>query len=200
MLINFTKKHQFNTRLRLKSSIIEQVTEVKILGTILSDQLTWEKNCKNIIKKCNMRMQLLRKVASFGTDPEVLKVIYVQIIRVILEQSCQVWDGGLTLKDRRSLERCQKLSLKIILPKLSYKEALKNLQLEDLQTRRTKICLKFGTIIQKEGKIAHLFQPNPKTHSRNTRHNRTYTTRAYTKRFQNSPIVTMQKLLNELKK
>ena len=48
-------------------------------------------------------MQLLRKVASFGTDPEVLKLIYVQIIRVILEQSCQVWDGGLTQKERRSL-------------------------------------------------------------------------------------------------
>ena len=95
-----------------------------------------------------MRMQLLRKVASFGTDPEVLKLIYIQIIRVILEQSCQVWDGGLTIKNRRSLERCQKLSLKIILPNIPYKEALKRLHLEDLQTRRTKICLKFGKLNQ----------------------------------------------------
>ena len=147
-----------------------------------------------------MRMQLLRKVASFGTDPEVLKIIYVQIIRVILEQSCQVWDGGLTKKERRSLERCQKLSLKIILPNLAYKEALKRLQLEDLQTRRTKICLKFGKINQNEGKISHLFQPNQKTHSMKTRYSMTNTTRAFTKRFQNSPIIMMQKLLNELKK
>ena len=51
MLIYFTKKYQFNTRLRLKSSIIEQVLQVKILGAILNDQLTWDKNCKNIIKK-----------------------------------------------------------------------------------------------------------------------------------------------------
>ena len=34
MLINFTKKHQFKTRLTLKSSIIEQVPQIKILGTI----------------------------------------------------------------------------------------------------------------------------------------------------------------------
>ena len=68
MLINFTKKHQFNTRLRLKSSVIEQVPEGKSLGTILSDQLTWDKNCKNIIKKFNVRIKVLGKVASFGTQ------------------------------------------------------------------------------------------------------------------------------------
>ena len=139
-------------------------------------------------------------MASFGTDPEVLKLIYIQIIRVILEQSCQVWDGGLTIKNRRSLERCQKLSLKIILPNIPYKEALKRLHLEDLQTRRTKICLKFGKLNQNEGKLAHLFQPNPKIHNMKTRHSRLYTTMTHTKRFQNSPIIMMQKLLNELKK
>ena len=142
----------------------------------------------------------MRKVASFGTDPEVLKLIYIQIIRVILEQSCQVWDGGLTTKNRRSLERCQKLSLKIILPNVPYKEALNRLHLDDLQTRRNRICLKFGKLNQNEGKLAHLFEPNPKIHSMKTRHSRIYTTMANTKRFQNSPIVMMQKLLNELKK
>ena len=73
-------------------------------------KLTWDANCANIIKKCNMRMQLLRKVARFGTDPEVLKTIYIQIIRVILEQSCQVWDAGLTRKKQKKSRKMSEAS------------------------------------------------------------------------------------------
>ena len=146
-----------------------------------------------------MRMQLLRKVASFGTDPEVLKTIYIQIIRVILEQSCQVWDGGLTRKNRKNLEKCQKICLRIIFPNVKYKEALKKLNLEDLQTRRTKLNLKFAKINSKEGKLSKLFKLNPKIHTMNTRHTQTYTTMAHTKRYQNSPILMMENLLNKLK-
>ena len=117
---------------------IEHVKEAKILGTIVSDDLLWDKNCANIIRKCHARMQLLRIVASFGTSKDIMKKIYMQIIRVILEGSCQVWDGGLSKLNRKNLERVQKQCLRIILPNLKYKEALKQLDLEDLQTRRTK--------------------------------------------------------------
>ena len=77
MLINFTKKHQFSTRLKLQDTNIEQVKHFKVLGTILSDDLTWDANCNAIIKKCYSRMQLLRKVASFGTDPLIMKTVYI---------------------------------------------------------------------------------------------------------------------------
>ena len=97
MVINFTKNYQFATRIKLKDSNVEQVKEAKILGTIISDDLLWNKNVANIIKKCHSRMQLLRVVASFGTNKETMKLIYIQIIRVILEGSCQVWDGSLTI-------------------------------------------------------------------------------------------------------
>ena len=112
MLVNFTKKYQFATRIKLKDSNVEQVRHAKILGKIISDDPTWNKNCAAIIKKCNMRMQLLRVVASFGTEKEMLKQIYIQIIRVILKGYCPVWDGSLTSKNRKSLERIQKQCLK----------------------------------------------------------------------------------------
>ena len=35
MLVNFTKKYQFATRLKLKDTNIEQVNEAKVLGTII---------------------------------------------------------------------------------------------------------------------------------------------------------------------
>ena len=146
-----------------------------------------------------MRMQLLRKVASFGTKPEIMKSIYIHIIRVILEGSCEVWAGALTLKNRRALERCQKLSLKIILPNHKYKSALKFLNLEDLETRRKKITLKFAKNAKNHSKLAHLFIENIKVHEMKTRKSPRYTIKANTDRYKKSPILYMKKLLNELK-
>jgi hypothetical protein len=41
-------------------------------------------------------MELLRKVASFGTNMEEKRNIYILLIRSILEQSCVVWHSSLT--------------------------------------------------------------------------------------------------------
>ena len=169
LLFNFTKKYQFATRLKLKGSNIEQVNEAKILGTIVTDSLSWDANTKRIIKKCHMRMQLLRQVARFGADPLMMKQIYTQIIRVILEGSCLVWDGGLTVRNRRDLERIQKLCMWIILPNHTYKEALRELDLEDLQTRRTKLTLRFAKLHKTDGKLGSLFKHNKKVHTMKTK-------------------------------
>ena len=200
MLINFTKKHQFSTRLKLKDTNIEQVKHFKVLGTILSDDLSWDANCNAIIKKCYARMQLLRKVASFGTDPLIMKTIYIQIIRVVLEGSCQVWAGSLTMENKKALERCQRLCLKIILPTKTYKEAMVLLSIEDLETRRHRITLKFAKNAKYHEKLSKLFKSNPKIHHMKTRKSKLYDCTAYTNRHMKSPILYMQKLLNNLKR
>ena len=185
--------------MKINNTNIEQVKNIKVLGTILSDDLSWNANCTAIIKKCYSRMQLLRKVASFGTDPLIMKTIYIQIIRVVLEGSCQVWGGSLTTENKNALERCQKLCLKIILPNKTYKEAMIFLQIDDLETRRKNITLKFAKNARYHEKLSKLFQTNPKSHKMKTRKSNRYNFTAFTDRYQKSPIIYMQKLLNELK-
>ena len=171
-----------------------------MLGTILSDDLSWDANCAQIVKKCYSRMQLLRKVASFGTDPHIMKTIYTQIIRVVLEGSCQVWAGSLTIKNKKALARCQKLCLKIILPNKTYKEAMKTLEIEDLESRRTRITLRFAKNARYHPKLTKHLKNNPKTHKMDTRKGNLYDCTANTDRYKKSPLLYMQKLLNELKK
>ena len=197
MIINFTNKYQFTSRMKLRGSNIEQVREAKVLGTVISDDLSWTKNCSRIIKKCNMRLQLLRQVASFGTDKSMMKQIYTQVIRVILEGSCQVWRGSLTFKNRRDHERCQKLALKIICPTLSYKAAMVELNLDTLENRRQKLTTNFARFGQSHPKLKHLFTRNNKPHIMKTRKNRTYTVIANTNRLKNSPIMNMQRIINK---
>ena len=48
IIINFTSNYQFETSLKLKSTNIEHVKETKIFGTIVSDNLLWDRNCAKI--------------------------------------------------------------------------------------------------------------------------------------------------------
>ena len=64
--------------------------------TIITKDIKWDLNTASIVKKANARMELLRRVVSFGTPVEDLTTIYILFIRSILEQSATVWHSGLT--------------------------------------------------------------------------------------------------------
>ena len=91
MIVNFTEKLQFHTRLQLKSQNIEVVKKMKILGTIFTDRLSWNENCDTIVRKVNARMQLIRKVWSFGSSYQEMVHLWKTFCLSILEQSCAVW-------------------------------------------------------------------------------------------------------------
>ena len=59
MVINFTKNHQFNTRLHLEGTLLEQVNEAQLLGLKITDDLSWKSNTEHIVKKAYKRMSIL---------------------------------------------------------------------------------------------------------------------------------------------
>ena len=115
MLFNFTKKFQFMTRLSLNGENKEVVSESKLLGKIISNDLTWTSNTTNIVRKANSWMVLLGKLAEFGTPAAYLKTIYISYIRSVLEQSAVVWHSSLTQENKADLSRVQKTAYKIML-------------------------------------------------------------------------------------
>jgi hypothetical protein len=71
MIFNFKPKYPFATRLVLK-----------LLGTIISDDLRWDLNTANIVKKAKAHLQLLRTVASFSppiVDLKTIKFLFIII-------------------------------------------------------------------------------------------------------------------------
>ena len=109
-----------------------------------------------------------------------------------------MWDGGLSNKNRKSLERIQKQFLKIIHPNLKYKQALKQLNMEDLQTRRTMLALRFAKLNKSDGKLAHLFKQNSRVHDMKTINFQKYNITANINRYMKSPILHMQRLFNNV--
>ena len=115
MVFNFTDRYQFSTRLKMDNDVVETVQSMKLLGTIISQDLSWDLNVKNIVRKANASMELLRRVASFGASIEDLKTIYYLFVRSHLEQSATVWHSSLTEENSSDLERVQKSAVKIML-------------------------------------------------------------------------------------
>jgi hypothetical protein len=192
MIINFTENYQFTTRLQLKGENVEVLNSTRLLGTILADDLGWDLNTANIVKKANARMALLRKVASFGTPIDDLKTIYILFIRSILEQSATVWHSSLSEENINDLERVQKSAIKVILQDKfkGYKQGLAQLGLEDLRSRRKNLCLDFARKCVKNPKLTHMFPKNPKSHIMNTRKNEIFKVHhANTGRYQDSAII-----------
>ena len=116
-------------------------------------------------------MQLLRKVASFGTSQTELKEVYILFIRSLLEQSAVVWHSSLTEDNRNDLERIQKTACKIILGDQfkHYEQALLQLDLDNLHDRRTLLCLNFARKSCKNPKTSDMFPRNHKKHKMDTR-------------------------------
>ena len=56
--------------MNLSNMNIELVDEMKILVTIVTNSLSWNQNTREIIKKVNKRMLLLKKIKSFGATTE----------------------------------------------------------------------------------------------------------------------------------
>ena len=174
MIFNFTNKYQFTTRLTLNAENVEVVPEVKLLGTIISNDLTWDSNIASIVKRANARMILLRKLSEFKAPRDQMKIIYILYIRSVLEQSAVVWHFNLTQQNCEDLTRIQKSACKIILKNKyeSYEKSLEVLDLEDLGERRTKLCKDLTKKACNNGSID--FPLELKSHLMNTRNQNTY--------------------------
>ena len=106
---NFSRDKQFNTDIKLNNESIETVNETKLLGTIISDDLKWNRNTDNIVKETNKRMQLLHKASKFTNNTRDLKQFIC--CKSGASWTNQPWCGipashkriGMILKEYRSL-------------------------------------------------------------------------------------------------
>ncbi len=113
-------------------------TEEKDLGVLIDDKLDFGKHIKDIVKKANRRLGLIKK--GFDClDKEMFMYLYPVLIRPLLEYCVQIWSphkrGDIDL-----LERVQRRATKIVpaLRNLTYEERLRRLNLTTLEERRVR--------------------------------------------------------------
>ena len=102
----------------------------------------------------------------------------------------------LTKKIGKDLERVQKSAVRVILKGkyTTYKEGLRRLNIETLDQRRERLCLRFAQNCLKNEKVSDLF---PKNQMRKRKTKKFKVNKTNTKRYQRSAIPYMQNLLNQ---
>ena len=176
------------------------IDSTRLLGTIIEKDLTWDLNTAAIVRKANARMELLRKVSSFGASIEDMKTIYTLFVRSLLEQSATVWHNSLTQGNSEDLERVQKSAFKIMLGEKyeSYSKSLIRLDMQNLHDRREQLCMNFALKCLKNPKTTKIFPLNDKTHNMGTRNPEKFNVQhAINGRLKKSPVIYMQTLLND---
>ena len=199
IIFNFTKNHQFSTDILLDNEIIETVSDVKLLGTIITNDLTWGKNTSMLVREGNIRMQFLHKSAKFTNNVKDLKQIYISQVRSKLEQSAVVWHSSLTMKNECDLERVQKAAMRIILGNKyqGYDHALATLNMKSLKDRRDELCLKFAKKCLRIEKFKQHFPLNNKKHCMSMRSSEKFELGRFgSTRYKKSAIPYLISLLN----
>ena len=146
ILFNPTINFDFVPEYEILGKDIETVEEMKLLGLIVSNDLSWKSNTEHMIKRANARLWILKRLMKRGANLEDMVDIYIKQIRSVLEFGVPVWNGKLTKEEVMDLERIQKSFLHIALGNsyLCYENALDKSKLETLEERRTKLCLSFA--------------------------------------------------------
>ena len=150
---------------------ITSCKKIKLLGTIICDDLKWDENTSFLIKRANSRLLLLRKAAQYTNLIEDLKSIYLSHVRVLLEQSCAIWHSSITQENVDDLERVQKNAFRLILGNkyINYEESLNYLNLEKLSIRRENLATNFGLNCAKNPKTIMVFKPRNNVHKQKIR-------------------------------
>ena len=144
--IIFTRsKQEFTTRLYLNGINLERLSVIKLLGIWLEEDLSWERNTREICKKAFSRVPMLSKLKYAGIDREDLLDIYKLFIRPMAEYCSVVFHTSLTQKQDRKIELIQSTCLKIILGSdfQDYDSALTLCSLTSLKERRKARILNF---------------------------------------------------------
>ena len=197
MIFNKSRKFDFPPELKFSDgSQVDLISETKLLGVILTDNMSWHSNTTYICQKAREKLWTLRRMLQLSLDDSQLYDVYCKEIRSILEFGVPVWHPGLTLKDSTAIERLQKVSFKIILQDkyVNYQIACQHFNTTTLEARREKLCMTFATTNLKSEKT--FFTPAQQTVNTRSKKKKVKEFRCRTSRFQKSSLPYMARLLN----
>ena len=163
MMFSNSRKYDYMPQLSVDDSNELQVVEkYKLLGIVVQSDLRWYSNTQYMCERGYQRLWMLRRLRIIGANTEELVDVYQKQIRSIMEFAVPVWEPGLTIAEKKQIERVQKAAFNIILGEeyISYDNALIILHSERLSLRRQTLSLSFGRKALNDPKYYSWFRVN----------------------------------------
>ena len=186
--------------LHLQGTPLPVVTECKLLGVYLNNEMTWHTHVDHILTRARKCFFVLYRASQFSFCRTTLLMLYHWFVRTALEYAAPVWHPGLTVEQTNKIERIQKRCLRIILKDdyTSYENALALLGQSTLHQRREMLTLRLARRILTSPFHRDLLPPTlGAIHGRNTRHRgRLQPVRCRTERYKKSFVPYAVNMLN----
>ena len=162
MKFNFRKSLDFPPIFNIDDgSMLNIVSETKILGIILSEDLKFNAHVKYMVTRANKKVWNLRRMKILKLDTSILTDYYCKEIRSILEYGVAIWHSGITALMTDQIERIQKICINIILCdsvwNISYELGCTLLNHEPLRFRREDLCITFIQKASQDPRHANMF-------------------------------------------
>jgi len=97
---------------------IERVNELKLLGVIITADLSWDSHVAYMLQKVAKQIYCIIYLVRAGLPTSDILCVYCSIIRSVHECACRVWHPGLTKKLSKDTELVQKRCLKLLYPSI----------------------------------------------------------------------------------
>lgn len=123
-----------NINLSITNTSLTTSFNVKLLGVLLDERLSFTSHIDWIVQRCNSKLYLLRKLRQFGLSIDGLILFYFSNIRSIMTYACPAWCTIISGTDFSKLDAVQRKATKAILPHIdSYTERLQILNIPKLE-------------------------------------------------------------------
>lgn len=151
-VISFNRcRTKINFTYHLDDNLLQRVDEVKDLGVMLDEKLTFKRHMDRVISKCRSTLGLVKRFTKEFEDVTVARTLYCSLVRTIVEYAAPAWTPYHTTHIAR-IESIQKQFVLFALGRqripgsyalLPYKHRLSLLGLDRLCDRSKTHCATF---------------------------------------------------------
>jgi len=120
----------------MDGSVLQCVSEEKDLGVTVSDDLKWEKQCREAVKKANRILGTIKRNFTDRTQSTLIP-LYKSLVRPHLEYCCSVWNPHFR-KDIELIEGVQRRATELVkdVEHIHYNDRFEHLGLMCFHTRK----------------------------------------------------------------
>jgi hypothetical protein len=199
MKFSRSKNYDFPAELTIGGSdLLEVKTQHRILGIIVQDDLRWQAQCEEMVRRATSCTWAIRRMRAMGVPQHTLVEYWKSEGRVLLEYGCPVWHSGLTAAQSHSLDRAQRVAMAAITGRWepSHTRQLDELGLDRLSLRRIRLCERFAKRTATSSRHMDMFIPI-ETLQRTAKHSKKFRECATrTQNYYNSALPYLTRLLN----
>ena len=96
MLFNPTVNYYFELKYEVENGEIETVEQMKLLGIVIRNDLSWKSNTQEMTMKAYKKLWMIRRLILNGASLVDLTDVYIKQVRSVLEYGVPVWNSNLT--------------------------------------------------------------------------------------------------------